>query len=165
MTPTQTVCRLCTAKACVDINKLCPNDCNGLGTCVFIDANTGVYRTDCPAQDYTCYAKCECETNNDGSPKYCGKDCGMNEEEMTSSMTSRETLCTALRDNMLIQDLTEDVVSGRASSVDIFQDINLISDTALEDCTAVLTETISSAPRLAKDFVVASEYTAALSLF
>ena len=59
---------------------------------------------------------CECETNNDGSPKYYGKDCSMNEEEMTSSMTSRETLCTALRDNMLIQDLTEDVVSGRASS-------------------------------------------------
>ena len=89
----------------------------------------------------------------------------MNEEEQTSSKSSRETLCTALRDNMLIQDLTVDVVSGRATSVkDIFADMNLISEAALEDCTAVITETISTAPELAKDYSVASEVTAVLSL-
>jgi hypothetical protein len=149
----------------VDANKVCPNNCNDLGVCVFVDANTGFHLTGCPAQDSSCYAKCECETNNDGSPKYYGKDCSMNEEEQTSSKSSRETLCTALRDNMLIQDLTADVVSGRATSVkDIFADMNLISEAALEDCTAVITETISTAPELAKDYSVASEVTAVLSL-
>jgi hypothetical protein len=156
----------CVSNICEDINKICPNDCSsGLGVCKFIDSNTGTYLSNCYAQDPTCYAKCECEKNDDGSYKWYGEDCSYNEAEYLDARDLRETLCSALRDNMDIQDLTADVVSGRAVSVaDLYKDMMLVSDIALEDCTYIITETISSSPELAQDFDIASEVTAVLSL-
>jgi hypothetical protein len=62
----------------------------------------------------------------------------------------------------LSNDLNEDTVSSRASSVtEIFSDMNLINDYALQNCTQVLLDTIASDATLASNVQIASEITAA----
>ena len=48
-------------------NKGCPNDCNGNGTCIYNDINTGNVIDSCNILSSTCISKCLCNAGLSGS--------------------------------------------------------------------------------------------------
>jgi hypothetical protein len=88
-----------------------------------------------------CEAKCDCFSG------FFGNDCSLSESELIARISTREAICKALFENLNFQDVSSDVVSSRAVIIaKLFQDMTQISDTAFEDCSAVLVRTVDKDP-------------------
>ena len=127
--------------------------CNGnsQGICQFV-RNTGEQLVDCREDDSSCRARCVCVSG------FGGATCGLTTTELESQRDMRETLCASVYGLLSIQDISADVVSSRASSVGaVLKHIEEISDSALENCTLALTETVIAAVALDPDYVAGND--------
>jgi hypothetical protein len=136
---------------CEEVDKPCKNNCTSAenGECVFYDVNN-IATGSCSQSDGYCRAECSCRE------RFYGSDCSMSEAELLSVQAVRDALCVGLYKTIRIQDVSQDVILSRATSVsNILLDISELSDTGFGNCTAALVETINSDPILAGSEVTA----------
>ena len=153
-------------KYCYAAYKTCPNSCSGNGDCIATDSRTLDIISNglCLEQDQFCSVSCVCDLENDGSYKFYGEDCSVQSINIFMLREQRQKLCYALKLNMAIQDVNSDVVKARAVNVaELFNDMNLVSDAALNNCTEILVTTVKENADIAGEFAVANELTYALS--
>jgi hypothetical protein len=125
--------------------KSCPGDCSNNGACLAYNYNNELINNlSCLDNDSNCKVSCNCTSNS------YGNDCSQNEVDFNSSIVLRESLCVAIYQTLSMQDLAEDVMFSRASSIaNIFIDSTELTDFAISNCTLALTQTINSSPELA----------------
>ncbi|KAJ1427688.1 REJ domain-containing protein, partial [Ochromonadaceae sp. CCMP2298] len=129
--------QLCSAGFCADPPKSCPNDCSGAGQCLFSNFTGGAV-DNCSASDAFCTAACSCQASAHGS------DCSLGTEQFGTYRRMREKMCASLLAASLLQDLTSDVVVGRAQMISgVLMDPLQVSAAALGDCAAALTATLA----------------------
>ena len=129
----------CLNGICVNKLKECSTNCSYNGKCRFVDNKGDELAEDiqCTTSDSFCSAQCYCNTG------FYGKDCALSQSEYENDVNLREMLCAALHDAMSLQDLSSDIVLGRARLVyDIILDPSLISETALSSCMDVVITTV-----------------------
>lgn len=138
--PSQCITGACVNSVCADPPKKCLNDCSGKGLCVYTNINTTVVPT-CTTTNPYCSAACRCYNASYGA------DCSLTYSQLQGQIATRETLCIGLYASMAAQDVTSDVVLGRASSISmVLQDVTQISDVALRYCASALVETVRRNP-------------------
>jgi hypothetical protein len=125
--------------------KSCSGDCSNNGECLAYNYyNDQINSTSCRANDINCKVSCNCTMN------WYGNDCSQNEDDFKSARELRESICVAIYLTLEIQDLSEDVIFSRASSIaEIFQYTTELTDDAISNCSYALTETINLNPDLA----------------
>jgi hypothetical protein len=101
---------VCVSGECVSPPKTCPNQCSGVGECVFTDYGGNVVDY-CSSYDATCTARCECNAN------YYASDCSLTLSQLEDNIGIRQTLCSAMAFQAPTQDVTLDVIASRSSSV------------------------------------------------
>lgn len=125
------------------VQKTCPHECSGHGTCVFVNNNFAIIPS-CSSTDSFCKPQCQCQVD------YYGNDCSLTLAAYTQSLNARESLCFGLASTVHIQDLSDDVIISRTSAIaGILADATQISHTALFNCTYALLHTVSENPKLA----------------
>ena len=72
------------------LNKKCPNDCNGNGTCIFFNTNDGSTVLDCKVQSQACDVKCQCNTG------WTGLDCSMSRAELLKLQQIQENILDSI---------------------------------------------------------------------
>jgi hypothetical protein len=131
---------ICDGGICVDVSKSCPNDCSGKGSCVYINSNFESVKN-CSVSNRLCSVKCDCFSG------FYGEDCSLTLSQMSLLMSARELMCKSLYDNLQIQDVSQDVVTARAVLIsNLFQDMSQISDSAFDNCSFVLINTVNEYP-------------------
>ena len=131
------------AGVCMDVPKTCPANCGSRGQCIFTDLE-GNQVESCNTLDATCRAECLCNFNRFGA------SCILTQFDYNQLVHLRTDLCTSLYQTLSLQDVTPDIVKSRATMInDILVDDNLISASALGNCSAALTETILAHPDMA----------------
>jgi hypothetical protein len=131
---------VCDRGFCKEIDKSCPNACSERGKCIFFNSNYERV-ANCSVSNKFCEPKCDCYSG------FFGNDCSLSESELITRISTREVICKTLFENLNHQDVSSDVVSSRAVIIaKLFQDMTQISDTAFEDCSAVLVRTVDKLP-------------------
>ena len=131
------VCRLNT---CADTLKKCPNNCNGKGSCLFED-DVGNPMQSCNITNPFCSASCVCQSG------YFGSDCSLSSSTFQQENYLKSSLCANIYKIVKLQSTTEDIIQQRAVMIaNIFVDPSQISNSALDNCTAALLETVYSNP-------------------
>lgn len=145
------------AGICMDVSKTCPANCGSRGQCMFTDLEGNRVET-CNTLDTTCRAECLCNFNRFGA------SCILTQFDYNQLVLLRTDLCTSLYQTLNLQNVTSDIVKSRATMInDILVDNNLISTTALSNCSAALTETILAHPEMACEEVTLQIVGSALS--
>jgi hypothetical protein len=140
-------------------HKKCPNDCSAAGTCVAIYnfANDAV--DFCPANDLNCRVSCACDAGSYGA------SCALGEAEYLAALRTRDSLCFHFYQSLQFQDVSSEIVSSRLALASlILLDSAQISEYALTNCTAVVTETVEQFPEMVATEGVAPLVVQALSL-
>ena len=100
----------------------------------------------CSAHDRTCSAVCEC---NNG---FYGTACAVSNGTYIVVRRLRENMCVGLNATLSLQDATTDVTKARFAAVtDIFSDLSLVTERALDICSRILIRTINDSPTTASD--------------
>ena len=142
---------------CIYPQQQCIQNCSGQGECIYYDINNIQINT-CDITNAYCHAVCICQ------PNYYSVDCCMNRVLYTYNIAVREKLCHALVHTLAFQDVTNDVVLSRTSSIiKILSDMSLISEYALCNCSIVLLYTIETDPVLVGTPALASAVVNTLS--
>jgi hypothetical protein len=130
---------------CSELDKTCKDDCSGNGDCVFVSVTTGNTLSSCAQSDTTCYAECQnCVSG------YFGATCGLTQANFDSNVALRETLCKSIYDTVDIQDITEDVMKSRSTTLSgLLLDPTQLSTYSIANCTAALVRTVELAPEYA----------------
>jgi hypothetical protein len=130
---------------CSELDKTCKDDCSGNGNCVFVSVTNGATLSACAQSDTTCYAECQ-----DCATGYFGATCGLTQANFDSNVALRETLCKSIYDTVDIQDITEDVMKSRSSTLSgLLLDPTQLSTYSIANCTAALVRTVELAPEYA----------------
>jgi hypothetical protein len=147
----------CVSGQCAIEVKQCANNCSGYGECILSDAN-GEEVEFCESTDSFCKATCSCR------PSRFGSDCSLNATAFRHAKQLRQLMCASLYATVDLQDLDATVITSRANSVSLLLlDMTQMTDYALRNCTAVLTETIESGVQYIVDANVANQCYGALS--
>lgn len=135
----------CKSRRCTWANKLCPDKCSGNGQCVYLDVFDNSRVSSCRIQDSSCRAVCICR---DGT---YGRTCSMFRTEFTSLQASRTSLCAALQFASATQNADDEfIVRQRSSSVSgLLSEPTQITMVALQNCSAVIFDTINKYPSIA----------------
>lgn len=143
----QCLSNYCDKGLCTYPSKKCPNNCSGLGSCVFRSKdNASSVLSSCSVDDFQCQAKCICK---DG---YYGDDCGMNSTASSLTISYKSTMCRYLNASSFLQDHSHDSFISIASIIsDIFADTSSgsISGTGFTTCLRTLVRLIGLFPELA----------------
>jgi hypothetical protein len=135
----------CLNNVCIDDKQTCPGDCSGKGECIAIDSTLTVI-PECLASDVYCSVGCACDTSFYGA--YCEYDA----DEYAAVIAVREKLCLVNADVFQYLDSSLDGSLSTAVVMELLlQDINQLTDAALDACTTVIFETIAANPELAGD--------------
>jgi hypothetical protein len=128
----------CLDSVCSQYDKACDNDCSGNGQCQFASNSDESQLTSCPEGSSTCYAHCVCDSG------WNGGDCSLDASNFENKRNIRENLCASIYDTVAIQDLTEDVVLSRCTTLNgLLRDPTQLSTSAINNCTLALIETIT----------------------
>jgi hypothetical protein len=147
----------CAGNKCKSTKKPCISSCNNAGSCKAFN-NNGKQSDDCAFDDNSCMVRCQCN-----SGRY-GKDCSLTTSQYNQLVSFRQQLCNNLYESLSFQDLSNQVMKSRATTVaDILVDIDTVSNAALLNCTAVLVSTINANPSIACDGDTARLLSTALS--
>lgn len=141
---TSSVCMsgFCEDGVCADVNKPCPDDCGGRGTCEFVNS-AGELLESCSVFNSFCFAECRCDSGR------FGDDCSLLGTDLTVRIGLIEELCYGLYETLDIQDVTFEVLVTRALTVyDLLSDMAQVSDNAYSLCTEVLMRTVQQEPEL-----------------
>ena len=133
---------------CSERNKECMNECSpelGAGTCVFRSIIDNSVLSECAQSATTCRAVCE-----DCTSGYYGLDCSLSQSDYDSKVALRDTLCASIYDTVAIQDITEDVMKSRCTTLSgLLKDPSQLSSEAISNCTSALVLTIEASPEYA----------------
>ena len=133
---------------CSERNKECMNECSpelGAGTCVFRSIIDNSVLSECAQSATTCRAVCE-----DCTSGYYGLDCSLSQSDYDSKVALRDTLCASIYDTVVIQDITEDVMKSRCTTLSgLLKDPSQLSSEAISNCTSALVLTIEASPEYA----------------
>jgi hypothetical protein len=128
--------------------KTCPNACSGNGDCVFSDF-LGAQIQSCDALDLSCRASCVCDSG------FFGSDCSMTQSEIAQAREGKELLCASLYTDMDEFDLTSAVMVYRSNMVStLLKDLSEATDFAYRNCSAVIIESVATAPSIASSDAV-----------
>ena len=142
---------------CLSIDKSCPNDCSGHGTCRFFDI-LGTAVGNCSVTSSVCYASCACDA------EFYGRDCSLTFTELEDLQALRELLCQSLDETVPLEDVTLSALAGRAASIaSIFTDDTQINDAAVDTCGKLLIDIIADYADLVCDATVADAVLDAIS--
>ena len=131
------------SSVCIDVAKLCPNDCSEAGTCEYFSYATGKQLETCLQNDADCYAECNCDAGS------YGKACGYAESERDSLIEMKEAVCNTLAALADQQDISTQVLTTRANSVaGMFLDSTIASDSVLSVCVNYLVSSVAQNPTL-----------------
>ena len=143
--------RLATAMTAV-VDKTCPGDCSGRGTCALLDFNRVSIDT-CLEDDPYCRAECVC------SSEFTGQYCGVAMANLTDQMEIRSTLCESINTTLGTRDIDAAVMTSISDSIgEIFADISLVDEETLGLCTNIIFDLVRDYP------VAATDHTATTSI-
>jgi hypothetical protein len=133
---------LCSSGVCTELDKECKNDCSGQGDCVFRSVVDDSILAYCARSDLNCKAQCEnCDSG------FYGSDCSLTQSDFDSKRSLREKLCSSIYQTVAIQDISEDVMKSRCTTLSsLLADAAQLSSLAVGNCTAALVNSIESAP-------------------
>jgi hypothetical protein len=92
-----------------DRDKTCPNNCSGLGVCVFVDLEWGEEVHTCSLQSNRCRAECRCRAG------YSGDSCELTDATFSSKVASRELSLSLFMNLLKTEDPNEIVISNWAN--------------------------------------------------
>jgi hypothetical protein len=137
---------LCSSSGiCTELDKECKNDCSNRGDCSFRSVVDDSILASCARSDLNCKAQCEnCDTG------FYGSDCSLSQSDFDSKRSLRERLCSSIYQTVAIQDISEDVMKSRCTTLSsLLADAAQLSSLAVGNCTAALVNTIELAPEYA----------------
>jgi hypothetical protein len=137
--------QVCANSVCTADKQTCPGDCSENGQCVAVDSTSTVI-PECLVSDLYCSVSCVCD------PSFYGTYCEYTADEIDAVISLRERLCSVNSD--ILQYLDSSLSSSLSTATIIgllLQDVNQLTDMALDTCTTVIFETIAANPELAAD--------------
>ena len=143
----------CVHGICSDnVGKTCPNNCNhenNGGTCVYYQYfNSSNMIDTCNITDFTCIAKCKCNTN------FYGSYCDMNYDNYQQSISLRNYFCEKIYETIAIQDVTNPAIiklrSTTIKKILLFAE-NYIFIQNFHYCISTIINTINLYSKLACD--------------
>jgi hypothetical protein len=112
------------SRECVSRPKSCPNNCSGVGACVFVSSHDSTVRvSECSVLDVDCESLCEC------GPGFNGLSCESTQEDFESALDSRHLLVEGLARLSALQDVSvSSVQSWIAGLSSMSSDSRLLRD-------------------------------------
>jgi hypothetical protein len=109
---------------CVSRPKSCPNNCSGVGACVFVSSHDSTVRvSECSVLDVDCESRCDCGSG------FKGLSCEHSEEAFESALDSRHLLVEGLDRLSALQDVSaSSVLSWIAGLSSMSGDSRLLRD-------------------------------------
>jgi hypothetical protein len=109
---------------CVLKPKTCPNNCSGVGACVFVSSHDSTVRvSECSVLDVDCESRCDCESG------FKGISCDYNEKDFDSALDSRHLLVEGLDRLSALQDVSvSSVMSWLVGLSSMSSDSRLLRD-------------------------------------
>jgi hypothetical protein len=140
----------CEASTCQAPVKTCPLgpvnglECSGQGACAYAGYQSDVLQDECREDNAFCTAACACE------PGFAGRDCSVEDAQMTKLDTTRGSLCANLRIYMDHLDSSSDKVSASANLLTkMFAYDEVIVSSSMIQCVSVLSRLDSTVLDLA----------------
>ena len=124
-------------------SKRCPNDCNGNGTCIYSDINTGNVIDKCNLLSDTCISKCLCNSGMTGS------SCDTSIEELKAVQSQQESLLTqiltvASEGSRQSNDVVKSIITATCQILSIADDKPL-SSASIELSSNIISKTMLNA--------------------
>jgi hypothetical protein len=128
---------------CETVSRLCPSNCNNKGSCLFVD-NLGKSVPACAFNDNNCRAQCVCMTGR------FGRECALTANQFSEAIQFRNFLCNSLFRALSLQDVSDDVLRARLTTVaDLLSDISVVDSSTLLNCSKVIEKTLLTNPSIA----------------
>ena len=116
-------------QTCVDVKKRCASDCNGRGTCQYLNVQTNQVQGSCASLSSACVAQCACKAGNNGY------DCSLNIGMFNQIKAFRSSLRVSLLESLTFQDMSLTSMNARFTAVaEILLDVSQINDLGLVPC-------------------------------
>ena len=139
--PGHCVTGVCLNGTCTDMQKLCPGNCSGQGTCGFF-LGSGARVSTCPSSEASCRPRCLCQGG------FFGRDCSIRTLTYFNQWIAvRTALCFSLLRLGSLEDVTNEVLVSRVSTLTwLLLEPAQLTLAALRACSAALLESISACP-------------------